>query len=122
MAVSRTSSGSNSRGRGMRPTIRERSFKNKTPAARSWLQLREPSVPGAVICQTPAVADLDELKIPKAMRPVAEAIILITDEVCAQLLDAEYADLASQAVAKLARKRPSPLLSGRHATWAAAVV
>ena len=106
----------------MTVTIRERSFKNKSPAARRWLVLREPSPRGAVICQTPAVADLDELKIPKAMRPVAEAIIVITDEACAKLLDAEYAGLARQAVAKLARKRPSPLLSGRHATWAAAVV
>ena len=68
------------------------------------------------------MAELDELKIPKAMRPVAEDIILITDEVCAKLLDAEYAGLARQAVAKLARKRPSPLLSGRRGTWAAAVV
>lgn len=47
------------------------------------------------------------------MRPVAEEIIQITDQVCAQLLDAEYAALTRQAVAKLARKRPSPLLSGR---------
>jgi len=68
------------------------------------------------------VAELDELKIPKAMRPVAEDIIQITDEVCAKLLDAEYADLARHAIAKLARKRPSPLLSGRRGTWAAAVV
>jgi hypothetical protein len=74
------------------------------------------------MCQNPAVAELDELKIPKAMRPVADDIIQVTDEVCAKLLDAEYADLARQAVAKLARKRPSPLLSGRRGTWAAAVV
>ena len=69
-----------------------------------------------------AVADLDELKIPKGMRAVAEDIIQITDEVCAKLLDAEYADLARRATAKLARKRPSPLVSGRRGTWAAAVV
>jgi hypothetical protein len=69
-----------------------------------------------------AATELDELKIPKAMLPVAEQIIQITDEVCADLLDAEYAGLARQAVAKLARKRPSPLLGGRRATWAAAVV
>jgi Domain of unknown function (DUF6398) len=68
------------------------------------------------------VAELDELKIPKAMRPVAEEIIEITDGVCAKLLDAEYAGLARQAVAKLARKRPSPLAGGRRGTWAAAVV
>ena len=68
------------------------------------------------------MVELDDLKIPKATRRVAEDIIQITDLVCAKLLDAEYADLARKAVAKLARKRPSPLLSGRRSTWAAAVV
>ncbi len=68
------------------------------------------------------MAENDELKIPVATRPVAEEIIEITDRVCAKLLDAECAGLARQMVAKLARKRPSPLLSGRRATWAAAVV
>jgi hypothetical protein len=66
--------------------------------------------------------DLDELKIPNATRPVAEEIIQITDAVCGKLLDEEYTDLARQAVAKLARKRPSPLLGGRRETWASAVV
>jgi hypothetical protein len=68
------------------------------------------------------VADLGELNIPKATRPVAGEVIEITDAVCEKLLDAEYAELARQAVAKLARKRPSPLLSGRRGTWAGAVV
>ena len=68
------------------------------------------------------MTELDELNIPKATRPVAEEIIGITDEVCAKLLDAEYASLARQVVAKLARKRPSPLLGSRRVTWAAAVV
>ena len=68
------------------------------------------------------MAELDELKIPKATHPVAEEIIAITDGVCAGLLDAEYPGLARQVVAKLARKRPSPLLSGRRGTWAAAIV
>ncbi len=68
------------------------------------------------------MVELDELKIPKATRPVAEEIIEITDSVCAELLDAEYSGLAREAVARLARKRPSPLLSGRRGTWAAAVI
>jgi hypothetical protein len=68
------------------------------------------------------VADLDELKIPKAMRAVSEAVIVLTDEVCADLLDEEYASLARTVVAKLARKRPSPIQSGRASTWAGAVV
>jgi hypothetical protein len=38
----------------------------------------------AILCQNPAMAELDELKIPRAMRPVAEDIIEITDGVCAE--------------------------------------
>lgn len=68
------------------------------------------------------MTDLDELKIPTALRPAAEAIIALTDEVCADLLDEEYASLARRVVAKLARKRPSPIQSGRAPTWAGAVV
>jgi len=58
------------------------------------VRTHEPQSAGRAVCQNPAVADLDELKIPKGMRPVAEDIIQITDQVCAKLLDAEYADLA----------------------------
>ena len=65
---------------------------------------------------------LDELKIPRGLRPVAEEIVGITDSVCLSVLDEQYADLARRAVAKLARKRPSPLQAGRRATWAAGVV
>jgi Domain of unknown function (DUF6398) len=65
---------------------------------------------------------LDELKVPKALRPVVDEIVGITDLVCLAVLDEEYADLARRAVAKLARKRPSPLLRGRRAGWAAGVV
>jgi len=68
------------------------------------------------------VITLDELKIPKALRPVVDEIVGITDSVCLSVLDEEYADLARRAVAKLARKRPSPLQAGRRATWAAGVV
>ena len=56
------------------------------------------------------------------MRPVAEQVITLTDKACAELLDEEYADLARHVVGKLARKRPSPLLSGRAATWAGGIV
>src|SRR6201989_1093802 len=68
------------------------------------------------------MTDLDELKIPAATRPAAEAIIALTDQVCADLLDEEYASLARRVVAKLARKRPSPIQSGRASPWAGAVV
>jgi len=68
------------------------------------------------------VIALDELKIPRGLRPVVDEIVSITDSVCLSVLDEEYADLARRAVAKLARKRPSPLQAGRRATWAAGVV
>jgi len=65
---------------------------------------------------------LDELKVPKALRPVVDEIVAITDSVYLGVLDEEYADLARRAVAKLAGKRPSPLTGGRRAAWAAGVV
>jgi hypothetical protein len=68
------------------------------------------------------VIAIDELKVPKELRPVVEEIVGITDSVCLSVLDEEYANLARRAVAKLARKRPSPLQASRHATWAAGVV
>lgn len=68
------------------------------------------------------MADLDELKIPKAVRSTAIEIIVITDQVCADRFDSELADLARQTVAKLARKRPSPLFQGTRRVWAAGVV
>jgi hypothetical protein len=68
------------------------------------------------------MADLGDLRIPVAMRPAAEQVIALTDKVCADLLDEEYAGLARHVVAKLARKRPSPLQSGRAATWSGGVV
>src|ERR1035437_9566554 len=68
------------------------------------------------------MADLGELKIPVAMRPAAEAIIALTDQVCPELLDEENAGLARKVVAMLGRRRPSPVQSGRAPTWAGAVV
>ena len=62
------------------------------------------------------------MRIPVAMRPTSERVIALTDKVCADLLDEEYVGLARHVVAKLARKRPSPLQSGRPATWAGGTV
>jgi hypothetical protein len=68
------------------------------------------------------VIDIGELKVPPALRPVVDEIVGITDAVCLAVLDEEYADLARRAAAKLARKRPSPLASGRRINWAAGIV
>jgi hypothetical protein len=43
-----------------------------------------------------ALTELDALKIPAGLRPVAEEIVSITDSVCLALLDEGYADPASE--------------------------
>ncbi|MBI4494153.1 MAG: hypothetical protein HY690_15300 [Chloroflexi bacterium] len=62
------------------------------------------------------------LRIPEAMRDRAMQIIALTDQFCAEHLDAEYAELCRKLVAKLARKRPSPLARGDLRVWAGATV
>jgi hypothetical protein len=61
----------------------------------------------------------ENLRIPIAMQERASEVIEITDEVCSECLDAEYARLARRLVARLARKRPSPLVRGDTCIWAA---
>jgi Domain of unknown function (DUF6398) len=56
------------------------------------------------------------------MRERAEAIIDIADAVCRDHLDDEYGRLAGKLVARLARKRPSPLARGDVRIWAAGVI
>jgi Domain of unknown function (DUF6398) len=64
----------------------------------------------------------DDLRIPIAMQQQAGEVIAITDEVCFGHLDAEYAKLARRLVARLARRRPSPLARGDARIWAAGVL
>lgn len=60
-----------------------------------------------------------KVRIPVAMQEQAAEVIAVTDEVCLNDLDAEYAKLARRLVARLARKRPSPLTRGDARIWAA---
>jgi hypothetical protein len=60
--------------------------------------------------------------VPKAMLPVYEKIVGLTDDVCARHLDAEYRDMARAMTAALCRRRPSPLASGQPRTWACGIV
>ena len=62
---------------------------------------------------------LVELRIPVAMRRRVADVLAITDELCGACLDHEYAELARELVARLARKRPSPLARGDVRIWAA---
>lgn len=67
-------------------------------------------------------ADPDALPVPVAMRARAREILTITDDACAAGLDDEYARLCRVLVARLARKRPSPLARGEARIWAAGVI
>jgi hypothetical protein len=62
---------------------------------------------------------LVELKVPRALRPRVAEMLAITDELCGVCLDREYAELGRELVARLARKRPSPLARGDVRIWAA---
>ena len=52
----------------------------------------------------------------------AGEIIAATDRICAEHLDAEYAELCRKLIGKLARKRPSPLVRGEPRVWVGAVI
>ena len=67
-------------------------------------------------------ADLTALRIPAALRHRAREILAITDQACTHHLDGEYAQACRQLVARLARKRPSPLTRGDTRIWAAGAI
>ena len=60
--------------------------------------------------------------VPHQMHPVYDEITRLTDAVCRDHLDEEYAQLCRQLAAALARKRPSPMARGKPEIWACAVV
>ena len=64
----------------------------------------------------------DPYSVPKTMQETYDAITALTDSFCAAKLNEEYADMCRQMTAKLCRKRPSPLASGRTQNWAAGIV
>jgi hypothetical protein len=65
---------------------------------------------------------MTDYKVPKKLQAKFEEITEITDRVCKEHLNDEYADLSRKMAAALARKRPSPLEEGRVKSWAAGIV
>lgn len=61
-------------------------------------------------------------RVPAKLRSLYEEIVSIGREAALKHLDPEFAELVAPLTAALARKRPSPLTSGRPATWAAGVL
>lgn len=70
----------------------------------------------------PAARTADPLRIPAALRTTVEPVLEWIDRFCTTHLDEEYARLSRKMAAKLARKRPSPLLRGDLRIWAASIV
>ncbi len=60
-------------------------------------------------------------KVPPAMQEKFDQITALTDHFAQQHLNNEYAQLIRFATAALCRKRPSPLNSGKPATWACGI-
>lgn len=69
-----------------------------------------------------AVARFDPHSIPSRLRLRVAEILARTDAVCAEHLDEEYAELAREMAAALARLRPSPIEFGAAITWAAGIL
>jgi hypothetical protein len=67
-------------------------------------------------------AECLRLRIPGGMRDRFREITAISNDACATCLDEEYAYLCRQLIARLARKRPSPLMRGEACVWAAAAI
>ena len=58
----------------------------------------------------------------EAKQQAVKEISGLVDAFCRKHLNEEYAGLCRQLTEKLARKRPSPLVSGRPNTWACGIV
>lgn len=71
---------------------------------------------------SPRVPHNNDRTVPHALRERVAVIVAVTDLVCSQHLDGEYAGLCRKLGLRLARKRPSPLERGDPRIWAAGIV
>lgn len=74
--------------------------------------------------QNPASPTVDTkgANVPKAMSARYVEVAVIIEEFCDEKLSVEYKEICLRALAKLCRKRPSPLVSGKARTWACGIV
>lgn len=61
-------------------------------------------------------------RIPEDVQSVFDGISKMVDDFCRDHLNEEYAVLCRKLTEKLARKRPSPLVSGKPNTWACGII
>lgn len=62
------------------------------------------------------------LKVPENVKIPFTTICNILETLCQEKLNEEYFDLSVELASKIARKRPSPFLSGSPKTWAAGII
>ena len=72
----------------------------------------------------PALPDIDTkgAKVPKEMAARYVEVAGIIKGFCDEKQDDEFKDVCLRALAKLCRKRPSPLVTGKASTWACGIV
>ncbi|MDR1991903.1 MAG: DUF6398 domain-containing protein [Nitrososphaerota archaeon] len=70
---------------------------------------------------TPAI-DTKGANVPKAMATRYVEIAELIEKTCDEKLNAEYKEICLNALVKLCRKRPSPLITGRAQTWACGII
>ncbi|MCF6768540.1 DUF6398 domain-containing protein [Thiotrichales bacterium 19S11-10] len=68
------------------------------------------------------MSDITIPKVPNAIQEKFTEIVNTLNNICNEKLDNHYYELSLKLTTKIARKRPSPLLSGRARTWAAGIV
>lgn len=106
------------------PEPKQRRFRVEVGGARLPVTIRavvapeQPSEPDP----TPAASTPAPLKVPAALRDTVDSLLARLDPFCVRHLNDDYRALIHDAVAALARKRPSPLLTGRESSWCAGVV
>lgn len=71
---------------------------------------------------TPPVVDTKGANVPKNMSARYMEVAEIIEAFCDEKMNADFKELSLKALAKLCRKRPSPLASGKARTWAAGIV
>jgi Domain of unknown function (DUF6398) len=83
------------------------------------------SLPVSVSAPTPNVPKKKPAPKPPSKLDMDESLAVILeliDRFCKEHLNDEYAELCRKLAEKLARKRPSPLISGKPNTWACGIV
>jgi hypothetical protein len=68
------------------------------------------------------MAEQSTESVSRSVEPAYLAIIKSTDAVCEEHLSSDYAALSRKLAAKLARKRPSPIVRGKPEIWACGIV